>query len=75
MLAAAGPLGVAVLFSSGKAGSSSPPALTSNGSKRYAKNDSNVVVVPHGATGEEVHEALCGVLVHVASNGRDREPL
>ena len=75
LLAAAGPRGVAVLFSSGKAGSSSPPAFTSNGSKRYAKNDSNVVVVPHGATGEEVHEALCGVLVHVASNGRDREPL
>ena len=35
--------------------------------RRYA-NDSNVVVVARNATGEEVHEALCGVLAHVAAN-------
>ena len=66
LLAAAGARGSVVLFSSDASddvGSDPKPSRH----RRYA-NDSNVVVVARNATGEEVHEALCGVLAHVAAN-------
>ena len=76
LLSAAGARGSVVLFSSDATedvGDAKPVI-----SRRRHANDSNVVVVARNATGEEVHEALCGVLAHVAANdvnpGQNPEP-
>lgn len=69
LLAAAGARGSVVLFSSDASDDVTGQTTNTKPSRhrRYA-NDSNVVVVARNATGEEVHEALCGVLAHVAAN-------
>lgn len=65
LLAAAGARGSVVMFSSDASDDVGDPTPVRR--ERYA-NDSNVVVVARNATGEEVHEALCGVLARVAAN-------
>ena len=65
LLAAAGARGSVVMFSSDASDDVGDAKPVSR--ERYA-NDSNVVVVARNATGEEVHEALCGVLARVAAN-------
>ena len=64
LLAAAGARGSVVMFSSDAATTSA----TRHRCVATLPNDSSVVVVARNATGEEVHEALCGVLARVAAN-------
>jgi len=74
LLSAAGPRGSVVLFSSDATEDSSGDAKPVVFHRRRHADDSNVVVVARNATGEEVHEALCGVLAHVAANDANPEP-
>ena len=68
------PSGSVVLFSSDATEDSSGDAKPVVFHRRRHADDSNVVVVARNATGEEVHEALCGVLAHVAANDANPEP-